>query len=171
MGISKKNKTIKQSEWYNRLLPEYDLPIVGNLDLRRVIQLREEEYESFNKYRIALNKAALEQNKTDNENDWRKIYDDIIYPELNMLDMKMKQLKSGRLNRIFGTMIVIGTAIVANKYGDFIKPDLFTSAQTLGTSVGATGINYLLDQQSNKKANLHGNDFFFLWKLKQQLCK
>lgn len=170
MFLSLKNDNHKISEIKNHtdILPEYDLLITQNLCLENVIRLRQEESEAFNKYRIALNKAVIEQNKTSDFTDWRKIYDDIIYPELNNLDMKMKQIRSGRLNRFFGTMLVVGTALVANKYGDIIKPDLFSSAQTIGTTVGAAGINFILDKTSTKKAELQNNDYFFLWKLKKR---
>ena len=149
---------------YTDYLPQYDLPIIQNLHLKNVIRLRQEEAEAFNKYRIALNRAVLEQKKTINVTDWQKIYDDIIYPELNNLDMKMTQIRTGRLNRIFGTMLIVGTALVANTYGDVINSKLFSN---IGTAVGTAGINYLIDNVSTKKAELQTNDYFFLWRLKK----
>ena len=168
LALNRKNQKLEDIKEYTSILPEYDLPIVKNISLKDIIKLRQEEAKSFNKYRIAINKAVIEQNKTTNKADWKKIYDDLVYPELNNLDMKMKQIRSGRLNRFFGTMLVVGTALVASKYGDMIKPDLFSSAQALGTSVGAAGINFILDKTSTKKCELQNNDFFFLWKLKKE---
>ena len=168
LGMNNSMTKLNQIENHINLLPEYDLPFVKGLTIKDVLHLREEEQESFNKYRIALNKAVIEQNKTDKPTDWIKIYDDYIYPDLNNLNMKMKQLKQGRMNRIFGTMVIIGASIVANKYGDIIKPDLFSSAQTVGTTVTSAGINFILDKVSTKKANLQDNDYYFLWKLKQK---
>lgn len=145
-------------------LPQYDLLITNNLELKNVIRLRQEESEAFNKYRVALSKAVAEQNKTNNVGDWHRIYDDIIYPELNNLDMKMKQIKTGKMNKFFGSMLIVGTAIVANKYGDALKAELLSD---IGLSVGAAGINSLIDKSSNQKAELQNNDYFFLWKLKK----
>lgn len=156
---------------YVDMLPEYDLLVTENLQLKDVIRLRQEESEAFNKYRIALNNAVIEQNKTFNITDWNKIYDDIIYPELNNLDLKIKQIKTGRLNRFFGTMVVVGTAIVANKYGNLINPDLFSSVQAFGTTIGAAGANFILDKTSMQKSELQNNDYFFLWKLKKKIKK
>lgn len=167
LGMNNCMKNLRQAENHISSLPEYDLPFVKGLHLKDVIHLREEEHESFNKYRIALNRAVIEQNKTDKVRDWTNIYDDIIYPEFNNLDMKMRQLRQGRMSRIFGTMVVIGTAIIANKYGDMIKPDLFSFTQTVGTAVTSAGINFLLDKASTKKANLQDYDYYFLWKLTQ----
>jgi hypothetical protein len=171
LGMNNSMTKLNQIENHINILPEYDLPFVKGLTIKDVIHLREEEQESFNKYRIALNKAIIEQNKTDKPNDWVKIYDDYIYPEFNNLNLKIKQLKQGRMSRIFGSMVVIGAAIVANKFGDIIKPDLFSSAQTIGTTVASAGINFVLDKASTKKANLQDNDYYFLWKLKQKHTK
>ncbi|SEV93354.1 hypothetical protein [[Clostridium] fimetarium] len=171
LGSNKDSKKISEIKDYTNCLPEYDLLITQNLKLKNVIKLRQEESEAFNKYRIALNKAVIEQNKTNKVTDWYKIYDDIIYPELNNLDLRMKQIRNGRMSRLFGTMTVIGTALVASKFGDIIKPDLFSNIQAFETAVGAAGINFILDKTSTKKADLQNNDYFFLWKLKKTVKK
>ena len=173
MFLAKKSQNYPMSDMikYVDMLPEYDLLITENLQLKDVIRLRQEESEAFNKYRIALNNAVIEQNKTFNITDWNKIYDDIIYPELNNLDLKMKQIKEGRLKRFFGTMAVVGTAIVANKYGNLINPDLSSSVQAFATTIGAAGVNSILDKSSLQKSELQNNDYFFLWKLKKRIKK
>lgn len=166
MFLSVSNNEQNLSDLKNNInsLPQYDLLITNNLDIKNVIRLRQEQAEAFNKYRVALTKAVAEQHKTTNVLDWRQIYDDIIYPELNNLDMKMKQIKTGKLNRFFGSMLIVGTTMVANKYGDAMKTELLSS---IGTAVGTAGINYIIDKSSNQIAELQNNDYFFLWKLKK----
>lgn len=166
-----KNDTLLDLKQQKQLLPEYDLLITQNLSIKNIIRLRQEENESFNKFRIALYKAAKEQCNTSNVLDWEQIYDDIIYPELNNLDLKMKQLKNGRLNRFFGTMTVITTALVANKFGNMLMPGLLSNISAFETTIGAAGINFILDKTSTKKAELQNNDFFFLWKLNKTIRK
>ena len=166
LALNKNIQEIGKMKEYIDLLPQYDLPITQNLCLRDVLKLRQEEAESFNKYRIALNKAVIEQNKTSDIKDWHKIYDDIIYPEINNLDMKMKQIKEGRLSRFFGTMVVLGTTVVANKFGNVLPSGLNTGMQSIGTSVSAAGINYFIDKASASKHEMQNNDYFFLWKLR-----
>lgn len=167
LSLRNENQSLAEVKNYTNYLPEYDLLITNNLSLKNVIKLREEESESFNKYRIALNRAVIEQNKTMDATDWKRIYDDIIYPELNNLDMKIKQIKNGRFNRFFGSMAVVGTALVANAFGNTINPDMFSFLPTVATTVGTGGVNYFLDKSSVKKAELQNNDYFFLWKLKK----
>lgn len=171
LAKEKEKNIISDMMDYINILPEYDLLISENLPLKDVVRLRQEESEAFNKYRIALNCAVVEQNKTSNIVDWNKIYDDIIYPELNNLDLKMKQIKTGRLNRFFGTMVVVGTTIVASRYGNLINPNLFSSAQAFGTTIGAAGANFILDKMSIQKSELQNNDYFFLWKLRKKVNK
>lgn len=162
----KKGNRITEVKEYTNMLPEYDLLIPQNMSLKDVIRLRAEEAESFNKYRIALNQAVVEQKKTTDVTDWEKIYDDIIYPELNNLDMKLKQIRNGRLNRFFGTMAIVGTTLVASAFGNMINPEMFSNIPAFGTSVGAAGANFILDKTSTKKSELQNNDYFFLWKLR-----
>lgn len=163
-----RDSSIAEVENYTKMLPEYDLLITHNLSLKNVIRLRKEEEESFNKYRIALNKAIKEQNNATNVTDWKAIYDDIVYPQFNNLDLKMKQIKQGRLNRFFGSMIVIGTSLIVSKFGNSIVPNVFSNVDSFKTTIGAAGVNYKLDKSSTKKADLQNNDYFFLWKLKQK---
>lgn len=172
LSLDKRNKNdIENIKRQTQILPEYDLLMPQNISIKDVIRLRQEENEAFNKYRIALNKAVKEQHSTSNVTDWYKIYDDIVYPEINNLDLKIKQIKNGRLNRFFGTMAVVTTALVANRFGNIINPDLFANIPNItafATTVGAAGVNVILDKSSTKKADLQNNDFFFLWKLQKQ---
>lgn len=171
LALNKKIQEVGKMKEYIDMLPEYELLITQNLCLKDVLRLRQEEAESFNKYRIALNKAVVEQNQTSDIKDWRKIYDDIIYPEINNLDMKMKQIKEGRLGRFFGTMIVLGTTIVANKFGDILPSDMNSGMQSISTSVSAAGINHILDKSIANKYEMKNNDYFFLWKLRNSIKK
>lgn len=169
LALNKNIQEIGKMKEYIDMLPEYELLIIQNLCLKDVLKLRQEEAESFNKYRIALNKAVIEQNKTSDIMDWRKIYDDIIYPEINNLDMKMRQIKEGRLNRFFGTMAVLGTTIIANKFGNILPSGFNTGIKSIGTSVSAAGINFLIDKTSASKYEMQNNDYFFLWKLRNSV--
>jgi len=166
LGMNSSYKNLNYLENQYNSLPEYRIPIVKNLDLENLLRLREEERESFNNYRIALNRAIVEQMSIKNEIDLRKIYDDLIYPELNKLDMKLKQIKKGKLNKFFGTMSIIGIVIVANKFGNFINPSLLAASISFGIATAATSANFILENLSNKKIALQDNDFYFLWKLK-----
>jgi len=95
------------------------------------------------------------------------IYNDIVYPELNNLDLKLKQIQQGSFKRTFGAIIVVSSVIVANAFGGMINPAFLAATVPFGTTVAAVGLNTLLDKQSNKKAVLQDNDFYFLWRLKQ----
>jgi hypothetical protein len=169
LRMNNEHENLQCLENYEELLPKYAIPLINKLNIKDIIHLREEEQESFNKYRMALNNAAVEQIKVGNKLDQRKIYDDIIYPELNNLNMKLKQLKQGRLSKIFETMIVVGTVVTANRFGDIIGSSLQTIGTMFGLAVGAARTHFLLENENNKKADLQNNDFFFLWKLKQRI--
>jgi hypothetical protein len=169
MTLTKNDKKLSTFENITNILPQYDMPFITNINMNMLIKLREEEHESFNKYRIALTKAISEQHKTDDGNDWRQIYDDILFPSFNELDLKMKQLKTGKLSRFFGTIGVASSFIIAGKYGNVVPANIQNILSTIGTSAASAGINYMLDHSSTKKAELQSNDYYFLWTLKNKI--
>ncbi|MHB8063571.1 MAG: hypothetical protein ACYDG2_13220 [Ruminiclostridium sp.] len=131
--------------------------------------MREIEKELFNKYRIALNRAVEEQTKTTRQTDWLQIYDDILYPAFNELDMKLVQVRSGAFKRTFAAMGILSTVILAGRYSNLVSQNISDTLIHIGTSMASAGGNYLLDR--NNKMDMKNNDFYFLWRLKKDLDK
>lgn len=147
-------------------LPEYTLPLAVNVNMEKVLHLREIEKESFNRYRIALNNAIQEQCKTDSTSDWHKIYDDIVYPEFCNLDLKLKNLKHGAFKKTLRS-IGLSTAIVsAGVLSGVISKDWSSILASLGGTSGTIELgNNLLNNSTPIKEQLRENDYYFLWKL------
>jgi hypothetical protein len=116
MGLTKDKDLINYDIKHYNTLPQYDLPYIEQVSIEKALHLREIEGESFNKYRIALNKACEEQCKTDSKVEWKQIYDDILYPAFNDLDMKLKSIKNGFYRKTFASMILVGSVITVGVY-------------------------------------------------------
>lgn len=167
LEMTNPNKRSSQNITQTRNLPLYDLPIISNAPISTILRLREIEEDSFNKYRIALNKAVQEHYNAENSIQIREIYDDIIYPAFQQLDERLHNLKSGMFKKTFSTIVVVGSVISAGVYTGIIPPNVTQILAAIGgtsvlTSSGITAIDNLV----NKKAALRENDFYFLWKLK-----
>jgi len=151
-------------------LPQYDMPFFQNISIQKAIQLREKESAAFNRYRIALNKAIEEQCKTNSKIEWQDIYNDILYPEFANLDLKLKNLKEGTFKKTFGDILIVGSVVTAGLLSGMIPMSFAGVGAALGGTAGVTALgNKLKDNQGNKEAELRTNDYYYLWKLKNNI--
>lgn len=149
-------------------LPQYDMPFIQNISIQKAMQLSEKESSAFDRYRIALNKAIEEQCKTNSKVEWQDIYNDILYPEFANLDLKLKNLREGSgFKKIFGDILIVGGVVTAGLLSGMIPMSFAGVGAALGGTAGITAFgNKIKDNQSNKKSKLRTNDYYFLWKLK-----
>lgn len=159
------NSSLKQIEEYNKVLPSYSMPYIDNLDMLNIINLREQENESFNKYRCAISRAITEQQKNQTNLDMNKIYDEIVFPEFNNLNMKIHQLKNGRFRNVFGNILILGSSLVAGKYGSAMQSGVLNTLSTIGGTLGATRVDSTIENRKQMKNSLLDNDYYFLWSL------
>lgn len=165
------NKQLPINDIINSLstLPEYELPFSKTQSLDTVLHLREIEKESFNRYRNALNTAVKEQTKTTSSFDWYNIYDDIIYPEFCNLDSKLKNLKTGAFKKTFQNLALTSAIVTAGVLSGTITQSIPGIITSLGGISGTIGLGHkVLDHNPPIKDQLRENDFYFLWKLKNQ---
>jgi len=167
LEMTQSNKKNKQNIPRIENLPLYDLPIISDAPTSTILKLREIEEDSFNRYRIALNRAVQEHYNAETSVQIREIYDDIIYPAFQQLDERLHNLRNGMFKKTFSTIVVVGSAISAGVYTGIIPPNVPEILAAIGgTSVlTSSGIN-VMNNLTNKKSALRENDFYFLWKLK-----
>ncbi len=141
-------------------LPQYDMPFITNISILDALRLRNIEHESFNRYRSALDKAVKEQCKTNSKVEWKDIYNDILYPEYNKLDLQLKNIKSGAYSKTFGDILLLSGAITGGKLVGFqtFAPLLVTAGIGLGAN--------LIKNVAENTAKMKENDYYYLWRLK-----
>ena len=143
-------------------LPQYDMPFISNISIENALRLRKLEYEAFDRYRIALDKAVKEQCKTNSKVEWKDIYNDILYPEYNHLDLKLRNIKSENFVKTFGEILLLGGTITAGILTGF--PIVTELAVTAGTALGA----HLLAHKAENNIKLRENDYYYLWRLSKE---
>ncbi|MCK9267258.1 MAG: hypothetical protein M0P14_00925, partial [Alkaliphilus sp.] len=98
------------------------------------------------------------------------IYNDILYPEFANLDLKLKNLKEGTFKKTFGDILIVGSVVTAGLLSGMIPMSFAGVGAALGGTAGVTALgNKLKDNQGNKEAELRTNDYYYLWKLKNNI--
>ncbi|WP_346937544.1 hypothetical protein [Clostridium sp.] len=156
---------------YN-VLPQYDMPFVTDITIEKALQLREVEGESFNKYRIALNKSISEQHKTNSQLELCDIYDDILFPAFSELDMKLKNIRNGFYKKTFYEIAIVGTVISAGIYTGIVPTHTTDILKSVGIGTGAAiSIAHQIFSKAPGKDTLKEHDYYFLWQLKKDIDK
>lgn len=172
MFMNLANQTNRHNNGLNcyNTIPKYDMPFVTDITVEKALQLREVEGESFNKYRIALNKAISEQHKTNSTLEWNDIYDDILFPAFCELDEKLKNIRNGIYKRTFCEIALVATVISAGVYTGIIPNNIADIMKYIGPST-AIDVGHQVFSKISQKETLKENDYYFLWQLKKNIDK
>jgi hypothetical protein len=143
----------------------HEIPVIQDIPLANVIALREREQEAFQVYRDAVRAALHEGNSAPLKG--RELYQDIIRPELNKIDLAMRRNRE-MLFKAAARDAVLGIGAVAlGIYSGLVTPELGDAIAKLG------GLKFGIDLLKNVKAateepqSIRENRFYFLWKLQQ----
>ncbi|CEQ08963.1 Uncharacterised protein [[Clostridium] sordellii] len=168
---NQKNRHNHGLDYYNAI-PKYDMPFITDITVEKALQLREIEGESFNKYRIALNKSITEQHKTNSKIEWHDIYDDILFPAFSELDEKLKNIKNGLYKKTFYEIALVGTVISAGVYTGIVPNNMIDIMKSVGIGTGtAISVGRQIFSKIPGKETLRENDYYFLWQLKKNINK
>lgn len=168
---NQKNRHNHGLDYYNAI-PKYDMPFVADITVEKALQLREIEGESFNKYRIALNKSISEQHKTNSTIEWHDIYDDILFPAFSELDEKLKKIRNGIYKKTFYEIAIVGTVVSAGVYTGIVPNNITDIMKSVGLGTGtAISLGHQIFSKIPGKEILRENDYYFLWQLKKNINK
>lgn len=160
----KEQDTIITKNKYKQSI-DYDLPIIGNLSIAKILQLREKMQDSFNRYRNSVN-AFIQKNQNSHVVDIQKLYDQEIYPQFTELLARIHEMKSRQLSQIVGEGI-IWTSVLGVGYASGLissVSDAITAAGGIGTIIHRATDKIFKFQEEKQK--IERNPYFFLWKLK-----
>jgi hypothetical protein len=147
----------------------HELPFMQNVPLKKLIELRKKEGEAFEVYRDSVSKAIKEAEKQTNSVRIKKkeIYNDLIRPELNKIDLTIKNSKK----ILFGNIkqdLLLGTSFVGIGLATGFMPN------NIGQIVSAIGGIKFADQfvsnvrkYLSKPQEVRNNPYYFLWKVKR----
>jgi hypothetical protein len=142
---------------------DHNLPFLPQIDLKKLIRLRKNEGEAFQIYRSSLTNF-LANIKTKDYNI-KQAFKDEIEPEINKINLTIKNSKKLILTDITKDILVGSTFVSVGLFSHFLPPNIGQIIAGIG------GINYLGKFGENVKklttleSDIRNNKYFFIWKL------
>ena len=144
------------------ILPIYDMPVIDNVDIATILDIRFHEEDAFDTYRVALNKAIHEHRSGQSELEIREVYDDIVYPEFVKLDNSITNLKRKHLLRATGELVILGTTVTLGIISGIVP----LTALGVGGAISLAPTIRKIAENKMEDTEVKNNDYYFLWKLR-----
>ncbi len=139
-----------------------ELPIILGIPLESLLEIREKEHESFLVYRDSIRAATKEYiSKGLNPEDAKQLYEDIILPKLNSLNLEVKLIKDRAWRNLKLDISVLVTCAVFGLLSNLLAMQI--------PLLAASGIT-LVDIAKNfgdglvTPSEIRRDGFYFLWK-------
>jgi hypothetical protein len=141
-----------------------ELPVLRDVALPQLLQIRRDESDAFLRFRLALRKAASERAWTSASRDAasiaKEIQHDLIEPELQLIQSRLKTAER-MLAKKSGVALTLGVLATTCGLLAGVSPELATMAgmAALSAVVGSAAAK---DIEERREASL--SDMYFLWK-------
>lgn len=147
----------------NLHLLDHSLSIVPDVSISKIIELRMKEGESFKVYRDKLNKELKILNNP-NESEIKDIQNDIVQPEINKMNLALKNNKKILGKQFKSDLVFWGSTISIGMLCGNMNKDM---SSVLGAVGGASTLYNLYNEyrEVNSDSNIRNEPFYFLWKL------
>jgi len=147
------------------------VPYVGDVEINRLIKLREREEEAFINYRSALVKTIDSFNSSDesfSENDAKSLYAEFIDPSLALLDRKIKHAKRDLISKPFRSLAGVVGVISFGLLTGLVSQNVSEILKVMGLL--KFGSDFIKDTMAigDQEKSIENEDFYFLWKIRQQ---
>jgi hypothetical protein len=141
--------------------------VLSRVPVRDIVKIREDEHESFEKFRDAITKAIqvrIEAGDVDPSIIARKIEEELIMPATNDIANRLKVARRA-LERKGGTSFAVGATITTIGLISGVPLIAGAGIAAIGSSLPAAH-KYLDD-----KGSIELSDMYFLWRLEEKSRK
>lgn len=142
----------------------HPLPYIENVELSRIIKLRQEEGESFRVYREAVTNA-LKQAKGLSQRETKQLLNDVIRPEVANIELTISNSKKILQDTRRRDFLLLSGFVAMALYSGLLPAQIPT--EVIGMLGGAkSGLDLLIKTMDSFKepASIRDNKFYFLWK-------
>lgn len=146
------------------------VPFINHVSTSELIKLRNREEESFLIFRQVLAKAIDEHKaKKDEftEKDAKQIYQDIIEPQLAILDRKIKIAHKSLIKGTIQKVLSWTGAISFGLYSGFLPSGLTAAASALGLTKILADFTESFMNKKDVELMIRDQDMYFLWKVRR----
>lgn len=145
----------------------HTLPIIQNVDLTKIVELRQKDGESFNVYRDSLTKILHNQQSYDIK-DLKEMYRDKILPELNNINLTIKNNKKNLTGSIVSDVVFASSIVSVGLYKGLLPADIGQVLAAIGGVKFAYDLYSKVGKYIKEDESIRNNQFYFLWKLQQK---
>ena len=153
----------------------HPLSFIDQVPLERLLKVRKNDGEAFLVYRDAVRKLLSEAHgKTSKE--LREAFDDEIRPELNRIDLLLKNARKLTAVSTLTDVAVIAASVSLAAFSGLlpsglVSPEVVNIGAALGGWEGAKGLALKAARLRSTPKEVSDNRFAFLWKLRREARK
>lgn len=163
-SLNDNNKNINSQALIEGLT--HEVPYIHNVNIEDLIDLRKNEFESFQIYRESIKKVVEVSSGLDSLKV-KEAFNDLAKKELLKLDLIAKKSKKNLIKNNIRE-IVIGSAIVTGGlFTHTISPEIGAAISLLGGAKYLHQFASKLAQTIDEPVELSKNDMYYLWKVKE----
>jgi hypothetical protein len=150
----------------------HSLPLLGDLPLATLLRIRNEERDSFGRYRSAVQRIldkVVEQNRRIGKREVREIFREQIGPELSRMKSELYQEQRRQRKRIAGGLATLAASVALGAFGGIVPLIAKAAIAGAGAMVGGRLLSKAAEAKCEHGATLkEKNDFYFLLRLTQE---
>lgn len=144
----------------------HKVPLIGEVEIEKIIKLRQSEGEAFKCYRSKMNSILSTYDKLDRERI-SSIQKDVIRPELDAMEQVLYRNKKSLLQSTAQDLLLFGGSIGIGLFTGLIPVDYSTVVGMIG---GISAISNVIDKAKKgfTKEEIKSNSFYFLYELQNK---
>lgn len=156
---------------YNDVLGKYlmyELPMLPNVHLPYLLDLRRHEHDAFLVYRNSINQIVrtyVKDRKTLSASDAKAIYEDLVYPQLCRLNTKVETIRRSLREKAKEEILVTAGVLSFGLFSGLLPPDLKGVFAAIGGFKIATDLLTTVLRASRTPHEIRNDNFYFLWRL------
>lgn len=146
----------------------HSLPIIQNVPLDKIIELRFKDGEAFKVYRDAM-VSVVNNVKEKDIKYYRQACRDIISPELNKINLTIKNNRKNLLGSIAADILFASSIASVGLFSGMLPLNIGSIIAGVGGYKFGKDISSKIEKLTNGPENIKENKFYFLWKLQKSL--
>ena len=144
----------------------HSLPVVDDIAIGKILQLRKAEGAAFDVYREAL-RNALKQNKTLTLAKQIQLFDDVIRPEIAKIELAVRRSRKLLVKSLAQDVIVASGAVVIGLFSGLLPHEIGTAALGLGGLHYSPKFVSKLTELCAEPRQAMDSRYYFLWKVRR----
>lgn len=147
----------------------HKVPLIGEVELNKIIKLRQSDGMAFKGYRSKMNSILSEYDKLDRKR-MSEIQKDVIRPELDAMEQTLCKNKKSLIQSTAQDLVLVGGSIGIGIFTGLLPVDYSAVVGMIG---GISSISNILDKakKSFTKEEIKSNSFYFLYELQDKYRK